>query len=83
MGPHFGHVKYIPSIIFRLRGVHDLDVNFPNGIVTAFDGLEEILNEKIRVVARDFVRFLPGHIFDPQSCEDVDLDVLERSILLS
>lgn len=77
MRPHFGHIEYIPSVILCLRGIHDLHVDFPHGKITTLDGLEEILNQEVGIIACDFVRFLPGHSFHPEGCEDMDLDILE------
>lgn len=54
MWPHFGHVENVPPVLLCLLGLHDLDIDIPDRIISLFDGFEQVLNQKVRVFASDF-----------------------------
>lgn len=77
MWPHFCHVKDIPSVIFRFRGIHDLNINIPSRIIPVFDCLIHVLDEEVRVLASNLGGFFAGKILHPCSCLNVDFDIFE------
>ena len=39
MRPDLCHIKDVPLVGFGVLGIHDLDVNVPDGIISSLDGL--------------------------------------------
>lgn len=77
MRPHLGHVENIPPVLFCLFGLHDLYIDIPDGVITLFDGFEQVLNQIIGVFAGDSGSVLLGKVLYPQCSLDMDFDVFE------
>lgn len=60
MRPDFGHIEDVPLVGFRILGVHNLDVDIPNRIVLAFNGVVQILQEEVWILSSDSGGFLLG-----------------------
>jgi hypothetical protein len=81
MRPDFGHVKNIPLVTFGLFGIHDLNIDIPNRVISLFNCVEYVLEQEVRVLPSNASGFFRTHVFHAELGFDVDLDVLERSIL--
>lgn len=79
--PDFGHIKDIPLVILSIFGIHDLNIDIPNRIVSAFDCFEQVLEQIVWILSSYLCSFLSSEVFDTLLGFDVDLDVLERTIL--
>lgn len=55
----------LTPVVFCLLWGHDLPVNSPAGIVAFFNGVEEILDPKVGILAGLYDSFLVGVVFDP------------------
>lgn len=81
MRPNFGHIEDIPPIVLSLGRVHDLDIDIPDRVVAFLNGLVEILDQVVGILAADLGRFFSGHVFHAKGGLDMDFDVFKRSIL--
>ncbi len=81
MWPNLGHVEDVPLVALGLLGRHNLNVDVPDGIVTLLNRLEKIVYQKVWIFASDFGSSLSIKVLDPKLGLDVNLDVVERSIL--
>lgn len=82
MRPHLGHIKDVPLVGFGVLGIHDLDVDVPDGIVLGLDGLVQVLQEEVWVLSGDPGGFLLREVLDSLLGLDVHFDVFERAILI-
>lgn len=82
MRPDLGHVENVPLVRLGLLGVHDLHEDVPLGEVALLDGLEEVLGEEVRVLARNLGGGCGGEVLDTILGLEVELDVLEAAVLL-
>lgn len=83
MRPDLGHIKDVPLVCFSILGIHGLDVDVPDRIIFSLDGLVEVLEEEVWVLAGDSGGFLPSEVLNALLSFDVHLDVFERAILSS
>lgn len=79
--PNLSHVKDVPLVLLSLFGVHQLDIDVPDGIVTPLDSLEHVADHKVRVLSGDLGSFLGREVLNPLLRFDVDFGVFERAIL--
>lgn len=77
MRPDFGHVEDIPPIFLGLGRIHDLDIDIPYRVVAFLNCFEEILDQKIGILAANRGRFLSGHVLHADRGPDMDLDVFK------
>lgn len=80
--PDFGHIEDIPPVILGLGWIHDLNKDIPRRKVLSLDGLKHITNHVVRVLTGNFSCFFPSEVLDTLPGLHVDLDVLERAILM-
>ena len=80
--PDLGHVKDVPLVGFSILGIHDLDINIPNRIVLSLNGLVQILEQEVWVLAGYFSGLLLGEVLNPLLSFDVHFDVFERAVLI-
>ena len=81
MRPDFGHIKDVPLVIFSVLGVHDLDIDMPNRIVSAFNCVEQVLQQEIWILSGHLCSFLAGKVLDTLLGFDMNLNILKRTIL--
>lgn len=81
MRPDLGHVKDVPLVGFSILGIHDLDINIPDRIVLSLNGLVQILEQEVWVLAGYSGSFLLGEVFDTLLSFEMHFDVFERAIL--
>ncbi len=64
MRPHFGQVKRIPFERIRLLLCHDLDLQRPTRILTAFDCLIKVTLVALAILADDFCSLVIHPVLD-------------------
>ena len=83
MRPDLGHVKDVPLVGFGILGIHDLDVNIPDGIVLGLDGLVQVLEQEVWILASYSGGFLLGEVFNTLLGLEVHFDVFKSTVLSS
>lgn len=83
MRPDLGHIKDVPLVGFSILGIHDLDVNIPDGVVLSLNGLVQVLEKEVWILAGYSGGFLLSEVFNTLLSFDVHFDVFERAILRS
>lgn len=83
MRPDLGHVKNVPLVGFSILGIHDLDVNVPDGIAFSLNGLVQVLEKEVWILAGYSGGLLLGEVFNSLLSFDVYFYVFERAILSS
>lgn len=83
MRPNFGHVENVSFISLGILGVHDLDIDIPLGVVAFLNGLEEILDVMVRVLASNLGSGFAIVIANALLRLDVDLDIVEGTVVSS
>lgn len=82
MRPDLCHIEDIPSELFCLGRIHHLHIDVPDRMVARLDGLKQVLDEVVRILARNLDRLFSGHVLNAESRLDMDLDIFERTILV-
>lgn len=82
VGPDLGEVKDGPLELLSLLGGADLDVTSPRGEVLLLNVLDKILLGVVGVGAAEDAGLVVGEVLDALVGLHVDLDVVERTVLL-
>lgn len=82
MRPDLCHVENVPSILFRLVGLHGLDVEGSGGKVAFLNRPKEVIAVIIWVVSRKFVRVRLLEVFNTLVRLEMELDVGEASVVI-
>lgn len=80
--PDFGEVEDGVLEFFGLGLGHGLDVDGPRGIFLLLDGLKEVLGVEVGIRGGELAGLLVGEGLGALVRLEVDLDIVERSILL-
>lgn len=81
MRPHLGDIKDGAAVALSLLGLHHLDVELPLGVVTAQDGLEEVLIVEVGVDTSHASGLLGGEVVGAQHRSEVELAVAEFAVV--
>lgn len=77
MGPNFSHIEDIPLVFLRSFGGHQLDIDIPDRIVTAFDSFKHILNHVVWIFPGNFSCFIATEVLDPLSSFHMDFGIMK------
>lgn len=82
MRPDFCHVENVSSVLFRLVGLHGLNIESPGGKVTLLNRAKEVIGMIIWILSCEFVRLRLCEVLNPLVRLEMELDVGEVAVVI-
>lgn len=82
MRPDFGDVKHFAAVLFGVTGLHDLNVQLPDGEISTGNGVPEILCVKVGIDAGHALCFLVGQVADALGRAEMELAIFEVALVV-